>query len=193
MIVQLQFGVTPEKVAAACERTGLGESAVAKLKQVTQIFVDLHVDESGVITGGYVPDLKRVEPGPRPPVSFETVIAAYRKTRDEDIPALMEKVAALKETQKKREEWLGAKLNQDGVDNVKVKGVGMALWATKDTCSVADRSSFIEWIKADPETRIAFLSASASKDQVKTHIEEHGTPPPGVNYQTFKEVQVRKA
>lgn len=194
-IVTLTFGVSPEKIKAACEDTNLSDEVVAKLSQLSQVVVDLHVNEEGQVIGGFVPDLrkKEVKEKPKPVITFESVITAYRKTRDEEIPALNDKVSLLKEVQQKREDWLAAQLTKQGVDNVKIKGVGMALFSTKDSCTVADRTSLMDWVQQDVENRLSFLAASVVKDQVRTYIEENQAPPPGVNYQTFKKLEVRKA
>lgn len=194
-IVTLTFGVSPEKIKAACEDTNLSGEVVAKLSQLSQVVVDLHVNEDGQVTGGFVPDMrkKEVENKPKPVITFESVITAYRKTRDEEIPALNDKVSLLKEVQQKREDWLAAQLTKQGVDNVKIKGVGMALFSTKDSCTVADRTSLMAWVQQDVENRLSFLAASVVKDQVRTYIDENQVPPPGVNYQTFKKLEVRKA
>lgn len=194
-IVTLTFGVSPEKIKAACEDTNLSDEVVAKLSQLSQVVVDLHVNEVGQVTGGFVPDMrkKEVENKPKPVITFESVITAYRKTRDEEIPALNDKVSLLKEVQQKREDWLAAQLTKQGVDNVKIKGVGMALFSTKDSCTVADRTSLMDWVQQDVENRLSFLAASVMKDQVRTYIDENQVPPPGVNYQTFKKLEVRKA
>ena len=194
-VVTLTFGVSPEKIKAACEDTNLSDEVVAKLSQLSQVVVDLHVNEDGQVTGGFVPDLrkKEVESKPKPVITFESVITAYRKTRDEEIPALNDKVSLLKEVQQKREDWLAAQLTKQGVDNVKIKGVGMALFSTKDSCTVADRTSLMDWVQQDVENRLSFLAASVVKDQVRTYIDENQVPPPGVNYQTFKKLEVRKA
>ena len=194
-IVTLTFGVSPEKIKAACEDTNLSDEVIAKLMQLSQVVVDLHVNEEGQVTGGFVPDLrkKEVESKPKPVITFESVITAYRKTRDEEIPALNYKVSLLKEVQQKREDWLAAQLTKQGVDNVKIKGVGMALFSTKDSCTVADRTSLMDWVQQDVENRLSFLAASVVKDQVRTYIDENQVPPPGVNYQTFKKLEVRKA
>ena len=194
-VVTLTFGVSPEKIKAACEDTNLSDEVVAKLSQLSQVVVDLHVNEEGQVTGGFVPDLrkKEVKEKPKPVITFESVISAYRKTRDEEIPALNDKVSLLKEVQQKREDWLAAQLTKQGVDNVKIKGVGMALFSTKDSCTVADRTSLMDWVQQDVENRLSFLAASVVKDQVRTYIDENQVPPPGVNYQTFKKLEVRKA
>ena len=194
-IVTLTFGVSPEKIKAACEDTNLSDEVIAKLMQLSQVVVDLHVDDNGQVVGGFVPDLRKKdsEKKSKPVITFESVIAAYRKTRDEEIPALNDKVSLLKEVQQKREDWLAAQLTKQGVDNVKIKGVGMALFSTKDSCTVADRTSLMDWVQQDVENRLSFLAASVVKDQVRTYIDENQVPPPGVNYQTFKKLEVRKA
>ena len=194
-VVTLTFGVSPEKIRAACENTNLPDEVIVELSRLSQVVVDLHVDDKGQVTGGYVPDLRKKEgeKKEKPAVTFESVIAAYRKTRDEEIPALNDKVSALKEVQQKREDWLAAQLTKQGVDNVKIKGVGMALFSSKDSCTVADRTSLMDWVQEDVANRLSFLAASVVKDQVRTYIDENQVAPPGVNYQTFKKLEVRKA
>lgn len=194
-IVNLSFGVVPDKMKAACERAGLKEAAIAKALTVQQIIVDLHVNEDGLVTGGHVLDMRAVEPeAPKEKVavSIESVMAAYRKTRDEEIKALEDKVKALKAVQGKREEWLAAQLDKMGVDNVKVKGVGMAFFQTVESVTVADKPSFLEWVKEEFEDRLCFLEVRSSKEQVQTYLEEEKALPPGINYITFRKLMVRK-
>jgi len=126
-------------------------------------------------------------------VTVETVIAAYRKTRDEDIPALEAKITAMKTIQAHREQWLEQQMSIAGVDSFKVKGVGMVGDTTQTSASVADRNAFFNWIKEDPTNRLDFVQARASKEQVSTMLEDEKVLPPGINYTTIKKVVVRKA
>ena len=193
MIVQMSFGVPPTKMKAACEKAGLKDSAVSKAATVQQIIVDLHVTEDGLVTGGHVLDTRESDaPKEKVAVSIESVMAAYRKTRDEEIKALEDKVKALKAVQGKREEWLAAQLEKMGVDNVKVKGVGMAFFQTVESVTVADKPTFLEWVKEEFEDRLCFLEVRSSKEQVQTYLEEEKVLPPGINYTTFRKLMVRK-
>ena len=193
-IVTLTFGVSPEKLKAACEDTNLSDEVVAKLSQLSQVVVDLHVNEEGQVIGGFVPDLRKKdgEKKPKPVITFESVISAYRKTRDEEIPALNDKVSLLKEVQQKREDWLAAQLTKQGVDNVKIKGVGRAEFYTVESVTVSDALSFRSWILEDPKERLCFVDTRASKDQVITRVTDKGVAPPGVDYKRFKKVRVAK-
>lgn len=193
-IVTLTFGVSPEKIKAACEDTNLSDEVVAKLSQLNQVVVDLHVNEEGQVTGGFVPDLrkKEVENKPKPVITFESVISAYRKTRDEEIPALNDKVSLLKEVQQKREDWLAAQLTKIGGDSFKVNGVGRAEFFIVESVTVSDAPTFRSWILEDPEERLCFVDTRASKDQVITRVTDKGAAPPGVSYKTFKKVRVVK-
>lgn len=193
MIVQMAFGVPPSKMKAACEKAGMKDLAVEKAATVQQIIVDLHVTEDGLVTGGHVLDAREADaPKEKVAVSIESVMAAYRKTRDEEIKALEDKVKALKAVQGKREEWLAAQLEKMGVDNVKVKGVGMAFFQTVESVTVADKPTFLEWVKEEFEDRLCFLEVRSSKEQVQTYLEEEKVLPPGINYTTFRKLMVRK-
>ena len=194
-VVTLSFGVTPDKIKEACEKANLSAEVAAKVEMISQVVVDLHVDEKGYITGGVVPDMRKAEPKEKKKaaVTIESVMAAYRKTRDEEIAKLNEQISKLKEVQGKREEWLAAQLNKDNLDNVKIKGVGLAFFQNTESVTVADKPAFIEWIKEDIENRLDFLETKASKSQVTHMLEEEKVLPPGVNYSTFRKLMVRKA
>ena len=194
-VVTLSFGVQPDKIKAACEKAGLSAEASAKVESISQVIVDLHVDEDGYITGGVVPDMRKAEQEKkeRKPATIENVMAAYRKTRDEEIAALNDQVSKLRAVQAKREAWLAAQLTKDNLDNVKIKGVGMAFFQNTESVTIADKPAFIEWVKEDIENRLDFLETKASKSQVTHMLEEEKVLPPGVNYSTFRKLMVRKA
>ena len=195
-IVPMTFGVTPDKMKSACEKAGLSEAAIAKAMTVQQIIIDLHVNEDGLVTGGHVLDMRVAEPEApkeKPKVSIESVMAAYRKTRDEEIKALEDKVKALKVVQGKREEWLAAQLEKAGLTEMKIKGVGQTFFQTVESVTVGDKQSFLDWVKEDIEDRLCFIEVRSSKEQVQTYLEEQKVLPPGINYTTFRKIIVRKA
>jgi hypothetical protein len=81
-------------------------------------------------------------------------------------------------------------LNEQGLQNLKVAGVGTAFKKITTSCTVADWD--VVW--ADITTREAWdmLNHAVNKTAVAAYVEEHGAPPPGVNYTATEVVQFRK-
>lgn len=194
MIVPMKFGVTPERVTAAAA-SKLEGPALENLKKLTAIQVDLHVSDDGNVTGGHVIDAMQAAPAAKPPVNMETVLAAYLRTRDEEIAELDRKIKALKAIQEKREEYLTAQLlrlqKEQGTDTYKKTGLGTLFFTTKTSVKVSDREAFHTWVVENHKTD--FLTAAVSKDSVLHMLEEEKALPPGVEYKTFKELSIRKA
>lgn len=194
MIVQMAVGVPPTKMKAACVKAGMKEAAVDKAATVQQIIVDLHITEDGLVTGGHVLGARESDaPKEKVAVSIESVMAAYRKTRDEEIKALEDQVKALKAVQGKREEWLAGQLDKAGLTEMKIKGVGQSFFQMVESVTVADKELFVGWVKEDIEKRLSFLEVRSSKEQVQHMLEEEKALPPGINYTTFRKLIVRKA
>jgi hypothetical protein len=196
MIVPMKFGVTPERITAAAINTKLEPAALENLKKLTAIQVDLHVSEDGKVTGGHVIDaVQTTVPQERPAVNMESVLAAYLRTRDDEIEALNRKIKELKAIQDKREEYLTAQLlklqKEQGTDTYKKNGLGTLFFTTKTSVKVSDREAFHTWVVENHKTD--FLTAAVSKDQVVHMLEEEKALPPGVEYKTFKELSIRKA
>ena len=195
MIVPMKFGVTLERVTAAAASKLEGQ-ALENLKKLTAIQVDLHVSDDGNVTGGHVIDAtQQAASAEKPVVNMETVLAAYLRTRDEEIAELERKVKALKAIQEKREDYLTAQLlrlqKEQGTDTYKKNGLGTLFFTTKTSVKVSDREAFHTWVVENHKTD--FLTAAVSKDSVLHMLEEEKALPPGVEYKTFKELSIRKA
>lgn len=196
MIVPMKFGVTPERVLAAAA-SKLEGSALEQLKKLTAIQVDLHVSEDGTVTGGHVIDATQstAVPAEKPVVNMETVLAAFLKTRDEEIEELNRKIKELKAIQDKREEYLTKQLTkflqEQGGDTYKKKGLGTIFFTTKTSVKVSNREEFHNWVIDNRKTD--FLTAAVSKDAVLHMLEEEKVLPPGVEHVQFKEISIRKA
>ena len=195
MIIPMKFGVTPERVTAAAANKLEGQ-ALENLKKLTALQVDLHVGEDGNVTGGHVIDAtQQAAPAERPVVNMESVLAAYLRTRDEEIAEIDRKIKSLKAIQEKREEYLTAQLlrlqKEQGTDTYKKTGLGTLFFTTKTSVKVNDREAFHTWVVENHKTD--FLTAAVSKDSVLHMLEEEKALPPGVEYKTFKELSIRKA
>lgn len=96
---------------------------------------------------------------------------------------LMEKLVAI-------ENWFTAKAQEDGLESIKTS-LGTGYWSTHHTATVASREDFFAYCKASDTWDM--VEARASKTGVKSFIEEHGEPPPGVNFSSTKVFNFRKA
>lgn len=97
--------------------------------------------------------------------------------------ALTEKLIAL-------ENWISAKAQEDGLDTVKTPH-GTAYWSTHHTATVGSREEFFNFCKEHDAWDM--VESRASKTGVKSYIEAHGAPPPGVNFSSAKVFNMRKA
>ena len=97
--------------------------------------------------------------------------------------ALTEKLVAL-------ENWMTAKAQEDGLETVKTPH-GTAYWSTHHTATVGSREEFFNFCKEHDAWDM--VESRASKTGVKSYIEAHGAPPPGVNFSSAKVFNMRKA
>lgn len=82
-------------------------------------------------------------------------------------------------------------LDDNGLDNLKTPD-GTAFKKSGTRVRVVDRQILNDWVKANP-TRIEFFTNAVAKELVLDYIKEHETPPPGIDFVRFLEVQFRKA
>jgi hypothetical protein len=88
------------------------------------------------------------------------------------------------------ESWFTAKAQEDGLDTVKTP-LGTGYWSTHHTATVASREAFFSYCKANDTWDM--VEARASKSGVKSYVQEHGTPPPGVDFSSTRVFNFRKA
>lgn len=125
-------------------------------------------------------------------VSIESVIEKYMqlRTEKEAIEAEMKaRVLSIKEGMVKLEAWLAAKADADGVDSFKTKH-GTVFFSTTDFANVADWNAVLAYIKA--EGAYDMLEKRVSKHAVRGYIDTTGSVPPGINYGTKRDVNVRR-
>lgn len=120
------------------------------------------------------------------------VIAAYLKLRakkDAIDNEAKERTKELKAKMEKLEAWLKVKADEEGVSSFKTTN-GTAFLTTVDYANVADWDSTLEFIRG----REAFdlLEKRVSKTAVRSYIENDKMVPPGINYGTKVEVNIRK-
>jgi hypothetical protein len=125
-------------------------------------------------------------------VNVNEVIAAYMKLRDqkEGIEAEAKaKVLAIKVKLEKFEAWLKEQADQQGVTSFKTPH-GTAFLTTTDYANVADWDSTLNFIRENEAYDM--LEKRISKIAVRSYIEQNKAVPPGVNYGTRLEVNIRK-
>lgn len=125
-------------------------------------------------------------------VNVNEVIAAYMKLRGqkEGIEAEAKaKVLAIKVKLEKFEAWLKEQADQQGVTSFKTPH-GTAFLTTTDYANVADWDSTLNFIRENEAYDM--LEKRISKIAVRSYIEQNKAVPPGVNYGTRLEVNIRK-
>lgn len=125
-------------------------------------------------------------------VNVDDVVATYMKLRSqkEDIEAeVKDRVSGIKAKMEKLEAWIKEQADAQGVTSFKTKH-GTAFLTTTDYANVADWDAVLDFIR----TQEAFdmLEKRISKIAVRGYIEANKAVPPGVNYGTKLEVNIRK-
>lgn len=125
-------------------------------------------------------------------LTVDDVISGYMKLRrqKEAIDAeTKERLKSIKEKMAKLESWLKAKADADGVTSFKTES-GTAYVSTTDFASVADWDAVLDFIRENDAYEM--LEKRVSKNAVRGFIEANSAVPPGINYGTKLEINVRK-
>lgn len=120
------------------------------------------------------------------------VIRTYIKLRDQKAAIeaeTKERVAGLKTKMEKLEVYLKAQMDAQGLTSFK-SDYGTAFLTTTDYANVADWDAVIRFIR-DNEA-YDMLEKRVSKIAVRDYIERFKAVPPGINYGTKLEVNIRK-
>jgi hypothetical protein len=125
-------------------------------------------------------------------VQVDDVVATYMKLRSqkESMEAeVKDRVSTIKAKMEKLEAWIKEQADIQGVTSFKTKH-GTAFLTTTDYANVGDWDAVLDFIR----TQEAFdmLEKRISKIAVRGYIEANKAIPPGVNYGTKLEVNIRK-
>jgi hypothetical protein len=127
-------------------------------------------------------------------IKTEDVMKRYFELRDEEATTLARHKAELepiKEEMLLIQRYMTDVMNQQGVSQTGVKGVGTAFFQTKDTVSITDWDATIKFI--DENAFFNLLNRAVNKTAVKEYVEANaGALPPGVKLDVWREVQFRK-
>jgi hypothetical protein len=125
-------------------------------------------------------------------ITVDDVVAAYLKLRNkkEALEAeTKDQVKTLKEKMEQFEAWIKEQADAQGVTSFKTKH-GTAFLTTTDFANVADWDAVLGFIR-DNEA-FDMLEKRISKVAVRGYIDANKAVPPGVNYGTKLEVNIRK-
>lgn len=120
------------------------------------------------------------------------VIRTYMKLRDQKAAIearVKDEVSTLKAKMEKLEAYLKTQMDAQGLTSFK-SDYGTAFLTTTDYANVADWDAVIRFIR-DNEA-YDMLEKRVSKIAVRGYIEQSKAVPPGINYGTKLEVNIRK-
>lgn len=126
-------------------------------------------------------------------VNVDDVVAAYMKLRrqkEEVEGEVKDRLKTIKDKMEKLEAWLKTQMDEQGLTSVKTKH-GTAFVTTTDYANVADWDAVLDFVKQNDA--FEFLEKRISKIAVRDHIKHHKSVPPGVNYGTKLNINIRKA
>jgi hypothetical protein len=125
-------------------------------------------------------------------VTIDDIVKTYvsLRTKKDAIEAETKaKLADIAEKMDKLETWIQLKADELGVTSFKTPH-GTAFTVTKDFAQVADWDATLKFIR--DEDAYDLLEKRVSKIAVRGYIEKNREVPPGINYGTKIEVQIRK-
>ena len=125
-------------------------------------------------------------------LTVDQIIAAYMKLRTDKAKVEAEAKEAtklIKQKMEKLESWIKEKADQDGVTSFKTKH-GTAFLTTTDFASVENWDAMLEFVVKNEAYDM--LEKRVSKTAVRGFIKENKEVPPGINYGTRLDVNVRK-
>lgn len=123
--------------------------------------------------------------------TVDGVIRVYIQLRERKAQleaALKDKLTSLREDMSTLENWLLEQAEATGVKSFRTDA-GTAYITTQDSATVADWDLTLRHI-LDTEN-YDLLEKRVSKTVVRGFIEDHGAPPPGVNFSSRRAINVR--
>jgi hypothetical protein len=125
-------------------------------------------------------------------ITINDAVAAYMKLRsqkDAIEASVKEDLTKIKTKMDKLEAWLKSEMDKQGLTSVKSK-FGTAFLTTTDYANVESWDATLKFIRENEAYDM--LEKRVSKTAVRGYIEQNKVVPPGVNYGTKLEVNVRK-
>lgn len=126
-------------------------------------------------------------------MNYEEAAAKYVALRNEKERIEREAktaVAELNSTMQDLENWFTVRAQEEGLTKINTP-VGTVYWSTHNSATVADRTALFDFCKESGAWDL--IESRASKTAVKSFIEGHGVPPPGVNFSSIQVFNLRKS
>lgn len=114
---------------------------------------------------------------------------ALREKKAEIEGSVKEEVKAIKDKMTKLEAYLKLKMDEDGLTSFKSE-YGTAFMTTNDYANVADWDEVVQFAKENDAYDL--FEKRISKNAVRGYIEQNKSVPPGVNYGTRIDINIRK-
>lgn len=124
-------------------------------------------------------------------VDYNVAVQKYIDLRDENKRLADEaekKIAENKAVMEKLGIWIELKAQQDGLDKVPTK-YGTVFWTEGARCNVVNSEAFFDFVKENEAWEL--MEKRASKTGVRDYIGTNKQVPPGVDYTTFRQINVR--
>lgn len=127
-------------------------------------------------------------------MNYEVAMALYMKCRREK--ELLEaetavKLAPVNEKMKLLLQWMEVKAISEGLKNVPVEGIGTGFFTTHLSATVASPDTFWTFVKENEAWDL--VETRASSKAVKSYIDGHNAPVPGVNFSQTQVFKIRAA
>lgn len=125
-------------------------------------------------------------------INLDSVVAKYVQLRNQKKAledSISEQIDTINANLLKIESYLKTQMDAQGLTSVKSKH-GTAFLTTSDYASVANWDETLNFIIAN--NSFDLLNKAINKTAVRAYIDTHKAVPPGVNYGTKIEVNIRK-
>lgn len=114
---------------------------------------------------------------------------ALREQKAEIEGSVKEQVKTIKEKMTKLESYLKLKMDEDGLTSFKSE-YGTAFMTTNDYANVADWDEVVQFAKENDAYDL--FEKRISKNAVRGYIDLNKSVPPGINYGTRIDINIRK-
>lgn len=127
-------------------------------------------------------------------MDYATAMTLYMKCRREQ--ELIEgectvKLVPVREKMQALLQWMETKALSEGLKNVPVAGVGTGYWTVHTSATVANPAEFWDFVKKNQAFDL--VETRASSKAVKSYMDGHNAPVPGVNFGQTQVFKVRAA
>ena len=124
-------------------------------------------------------------------MNYEQASAKYTELRDK-VAAIEKKadaeIAAVKSIMVDIENWFALKAQEEGLKTIPT-AVGTVYWSNRNSATTAEPAVFKQYVIDNKQWDL--LETRPSRLAVKSFVEAHGTPPPGVNYASIRVFNLR--